>query len=212
MRERGGRPGTIPGGRIETSFIVPWFVATRSLSLRGERLVAAGRGGLAAPLLELGAGAGRVAGHVQAQAAVFVLELPCSVGQADRQPQPVGRAVLRVLDHRGAGRSRGSLHDDVRAAVLVLQLPIAAGDRVELELLIGLTAALARPLDNRRAVAYAPPGHINAQAAVLHHELVVAGRIAAARTAAGSAGERLEGAAEVPGGLRYARAAVGPGR
>src|ERR1017187_8396904 len=118
-------------------------------SIGGEVLVGAG-GVLAWPLVELLAGVAAGAVHVQAQAAVLVLELPGAVGLLRRFPHAAGRAADGLLDDvRGALRGGVPGRGHVVAGVLRLQLPVAAGDRHELELLVGL--AVAGPLVDRRA-------------------------------------------------------------
>src|SRR5215813_3653248 len=89
---------------------------------RGERLVRARRARLTAPLLELGSLLGARPGHVQAQAAVLVLELPLAIAEGDREPERIAGAVRRVLDHLGTLRRGGAEHGKRLVAVLVRQL------------------------------------------------------------------------------------------
>src|ERR1035438_2235773 len=78
------------------------------LSVGGEVLVGAG-GVLARPLVELLAGVAAGAVHVQAQAAVLILEFPGAVGLLHRFPDAAGRAADGLLDHvRAALRGGGA--------------------------------------------------------------------------------------------------------
>src|ERR1039457_7146354 len=132
----------------------------------GEVLVGAG-GVLAWPLVQLLAQVGAGAVDVQAQAAAGVLELPGAVGLLHRLPQAAGRATGGLLDDvRGALRRGVPGHGHVVAGVLRLQLAVAAGDRQELELLVGL--AVAGPLVDRRAGRGGVPEHVRAQGIAGH--------------------------------------------
>src|SRR5581483_8162641 len=171
-------PATTPADSAAT--IADLRVIATSSSARGEVLVGAG-GVLARPLVELLAQVAAGAEHVQAQAAALVLELPGTVGLLCGQPQAAGRSARgRLDDVRNPGGCRAAGHGHVVAGVLGLEFAVTAGDRHELELLVGL--AVAGPLVDRRAARGGVPEHVQAQCVAGQYELVIAaGEPAAAR-------------------------------
>src|ERR1039457_3106373 len=206
--------GAIPANPIDTSTATPTASSAISrlfmpapaflhvlslLSVGGEVLVGAW-GVLARPLVELLAGVAAGAVHVQAQPAAGVLEFPGAVGLLRRFPQAAGRAADGFLDHvRGALRGGVAGHGHVVAGVLRLQLAVPAGNRDELELLVGLPVT--GPLIDRRPGRGGVPEHVQAQGIAGDHQPVITGREPAAG-AADRPGERRGsgGAGAVPGG------------